>query len=174
MPGSALTSSTHDCHPRQRKRVQMSHDTRRSEGSYSWGGISLVQCVPLFPLFLSLAFSSGISHLRAPTHTLSIVEESKEGLFSVFPSVLAGSCAREDVVRGEGRKKARVAVTQPFRDPKSQSEASPSFLSQTMQPSNRQQVCSAERCCSLTFYQLSYFDTPGCPLTPAFPRVLGK
>lgn len=84
-----------------------------------------------------------------------------------------GSCAREDVVRGEGREKARVAVTQPFRDPKSQSEASPSLLSQ-MQPSNGQQVCSAERCCSLTFYQLSYFDTPGCPLTPAFPRVLGK
>ena len=65
-------------------------------------------------------------------------------------------------------------MTQPFRDPKSQSEASPTFLSQTMQPSAGQQVCSAERCPSLTFYQLSYFDTPGCPSTRVFPRVLGK
>lgn len=77
-------------------------------------------------------------------------------------------------MRGEGREKERVPVTQPFRDPKSQSEASPSFLSPTMQPSNGQQVCSAERCFSLTFYQLSYFDTPGCPSTRAFSRVLGK
>ena len=68
----------------------MSQDRRRSEGSYNWRGISLVQRIPLFSLFLSLAFSSSISHPRAPTHTLSKVEESKEGLFSVFPSFLAG------------------------------------------------------------------------------------
>lgn len=66
-------------------------------------------------------------------------------------------------------------MTQPFGDPKSQSEPSFTFLSQTMQPSRGQQVRLWQiDALSSPYANFGTFNTPRCPSPPILPRVVGK
>lgn len=74
-----------------------------------------------------------------------------------------------------GREGDKWTVTQPFRDPESQSETSPTFPSQTIQSSSGQQVRLQQKgALTSPLANSKTFDTPQCPPTSTLTRVVDK